>query len=213
MVLLRLVLLAVAALSAGLPAYAVVLVDSVVATVESEVLTASEVALAHRLGLFGFAPGEPAIDAGAVDRLVAVRLALDEARTLGLTAPADDVDAAWVTMAARLGGEAALDAWLDRHAVEREWARRLLADDVVWRRFVDLRFRAFVFVGPDELADALGPGSHTPEEQARARAQLVERGTERDLGAWIAERLKAVRGRRLLTPGTSVANPFAEHDS
>lgn len=203
-----LAVMSVLGLAAGV--HAVAPVDAVVAEVEHDVVTASDIAFAQRLGLFGFAPGAGPIDGRAIDRLVGVRLALGEARTLGLAASADEVAGAWRTVAERFGGVPAFEAWLDARAIERAWARGVVADDVVWRRFVEVRFRAFVFVDPDELAAALGAGTHGVEEEARARAVLVERQTERELDAWVAERARAMRVRRLLAPGAALENPLGE---
>jgi hypothetical protein len=186
------------------------IVDVVLADVDGRVVTASDVALARALGLFGFAPaarGAP-IDAADVDRLVGVELVLLEARRLGITATAGDVEAEWPLIAARFGSPPALEAWLDESAVERDWARRVAGDDIAWRRFVDARFRAFAFVAPADLAAALGPGPHDPAAEARAVERLRERQTQERLAAWIRERVAAARVRRLLGEGERVPSPF-----
>ena len=185
-------------------------VDAVLAEVEGRVVTASDVALARALGVFGFAraPRGTPIDAADVDRLVSVQLALLEARRLGIAPAANDVETAWRRIADRAGGAAALDAWLERSAVESDWARRVVADDLVWRQFVDARFRALAFVAPADLAAALGPGPHDPAEEARVVVRLRERQTQERLAAWLRERQATARVRRLFGEGERVPAPF-----
>jgi hypothetical protein len=186
------------------PGHAAEFVDAVLGEVEGRIVTASDVALARALGLFGLAPtGEPI--GPDVDGILTAWLVLAEARRLGIEVTPDDVAVAWAAAAARVGGPAALDAWLARAAVEPERARALMADDQRWRRFIDLRFREFAFVTPDEVAAALGPGTHTPEAEARMRTQLREAEARRRLAAWLAER--ADRMRRL-PAAAPVPNPF-----
>ncbi|MCL6641298.1 MAG: hypothetical protein K6T92_07990, partial [Candidatus Rokubacteria bacterium] len=97
-----------------------------------------------------------------------------------------------------------LAAWLAEHAVETDWARRLLRDHVRHERFVELRFRAFVFVGEDEITAALGPGPHPPEVRDRARERLRSAAAERRLAEWLREAAERARLRRLLEPDGTV---------
>jgi hypothetical protein len=190
--------------------------DAVVAEVEGGIVTASDIALARALGLFGYArpPAAGAVGTAApirvadVERMVDVALVLGEARRLGMAAPADEVEVAWRAAAERHGGPAALDAWLVSRGIEREWARRLVRDDADWRHFVDQRFGVFAFVTPDEVAALLGPGRHPPEAEERARATLRERQTRDRLAAWLGERRRDARVRRLLADGEQVSLPF-----
>jgi len=187
------------------PGHAAELVDAVLGEVDGRIVTASDVALARALGLFGLAPTDAPIRGPDVDRLLTAWLLLAEARRLGIEVTPEDVAAGWTAAARRAGGPAALDAWLARVALEPERARELVADDQRWQRFIDLRFREFAFVTPDEVAAALGPGTHTLEAEARMRAQLREAEAQRRLAAWLAER--ATRIRRA-PAATAVPNPF-----
>lgn len=195
------------ALGVAAPAAAQRLADAVLAEVQGEAVTLSDVALARRLGLLGLAPAAP-VTAADVERMIAARLVLAEAGVLGVAASAEEIDARWRVVAAPFGGAAGLEAWLADHGIEADWARRLVADDVRRDRFIDLRFRAFAFVGPEELARALGPGPHEAAAEERARVRLREQQTEAELAAWTRERLGEVRVRRLLPPGRDTPVPF-----
>lgn len=196
-------------LGGAAPAVAQRLADAVLAEVQGEVVTLSDVALARRLGLLGLAPAPaPPVTAADVERMIAARVVLAEAGALGVAASAEEIDARWRVVATPFGGVAGLEAWLAGHGIEGDWARRLVADDVRRDRFIDLRFRAFAFVGPEELARALGPGPHEAAAEERARVRLREQQTEAELAAWTRERLGEVRVRRLLGPGRDMPVPF-----
>ncbi len=184
------------------------LVDAVLAEVEGQVVTASDVALARGLSLFGASPSPAPIGSDDVERLITARLVVNEARRLGIGATADDVEQAWGAAARRVGGPAGLDRWLEQAGVDRAWAQSLIAADLEWQRFIDLRFRSFVFVPLDDVRAALGPGDHSPEVRARARAMLEAREAERRLAEWRVETERRVTVRRLLAPGASVACPL-----
>jgi hypothetical protein len=184
------------------------LVDAVLAEVEREVVTASDVALARALGLFGLAPSPAPISAADVERLVDARLLLAEARRLGLGPEAAETEAAWAAASARAGGEARLAAWLARTGIDPGWARRLVGDDVAWRAYVDARFRAFVFVPEQDVTAALGPGPHTATARERQRDVLRARETERRLAQWQRDARARTAVRLLLAPGATVPCPL-----
>ncbi len=183
-------------------------VDAVLAEVEGQVVTASDVALARALSLFGASPAAEPIRHADVERLITARLVVNEARRLGIGATGDDVEQAWDAATRRVGGPARLDRWLEQAGVGRAWAQSLLAADLEWQRFTDLRFRSFVFVPVDDVRAALGPGDHSLEAQARVRAELEAREIERRLAEWRIETERRVTVRRLLAPGASVACPL-----
>lgn len=191
------------------PAPAADLVDSVLADVDGQPVTASDIALARAIGLHGFEPAQTPIMAADVERYVRVRLVLAEARRLAIEVSADELGAAWEAAAARAGGPAALEAWLDARGIDRAWARRGVEDHVRWRRFIELRFVALAFVTPDEVTAALG--SDTADAAARARAHDRLRGAsaERALAAWLDERASLAAIRRTQPPGAAVPLPFA----
>jgi hypothetical protein len=112
-------------------------------------------------------------------------------------------------VATRLGGRDALAAWLARVGIDLAWPRRLVEEDLRGRRFVDLRFRAFAFVAPDEVAAALGPGPHDDTARERARQRLEAEAVRREVAAWLAEARRGVRIRYALAPEAHVPSPFA----
>ncbi|MGH7313421.1 MAG: hypothetical protein ACREJV_09625 [Candidatus Rokuibacteriota bacterium] len=184
------------------------LVDAVLAAVEGHIVTASDVAVARALSLFGVSPSSEAIQYDDVERLITARLVVNEARWLGIGGTENEAEQAWDAAARRVGGEAVLDGWLEQAGVGRAWARAMVAADLDWRRFIDLRFRAFVFVPVDDVLAELGPGDHSPEARARVRAALEAREVDLRLGEWRAETERRVTVRRLLAPGDRVACPL-----
>jgi hypothetical protein len=204
----RVTLLVAALVIAPVTTVGAPLVDAVLADVEGQVVAASDVAMARALGLFGLSPSAEPIGSDDVERLVAAWLVVNEARRLGIGGSEAELEQAWSATARRLGGEAALNGWVELAGVERAWARAQVAADLARQRFVDLRFRAFVFVPADDVTAELGPGDHAPAARARARARLEEREVERRLSEWVTESERRVTVRRLLAPGEQVACPL-----
>ena len=200
--------LVLALLAPGRAPAAPVLVETVVATVGATTVTAGDVALARALGLFGHAPATGPIGASELERSVRAHLIVDEADRLGIEIDEAEVEAAWRSLAGRRGGAAALVGWLTDNAIEPAWARRLLRDHLRHERFVELRFRAFVFVLEEDVTAALGPGEHPPEARERARERLRAEMAERRLAEWLEEAARRVPVRRLLSPGEAVVLPW-----
>jgi hypothetical protein len=187
-----------------------VLVDRVLAAVGDSLVTASDVALARGLALFGFQPAATSITAAEVERMIRARLVVDEARRLDLVVEEAEVEAAWRALADRRDGSAALAAWLADNAIEPAWARGRLADHLRHERFLELRFRAFVFVLEEDISAALGPGEHLPAARDRAREQLRAEIVGRRLAEWLQEAARRTRIRRLLPADQEVPLPWAE---
>jgi len=118
-----------------------------------------------------------------------------------------DRTAAWDEVAARMGGQTALAAWLAAAGVDGGWARRMVDDDLSVRRFVDVRFRALAFVSEAELSAALGPGVHSEAEREAARARLEEESARHRLGEWLSE-ARARGAVRRLTGEREVPDPL-----
>jgi hypothetical protein len=102
-----------AALASAVP------IDTVLAQVDSRTISASDIALARALGVFGFSPSRSPIARADVDRYVDVLLILAESARIGVEATPAAVDAAWTAVGARSGGEAALTRWLEDQAITR----------------------------------------------------------------------------------------------
>jgi len=190
------------------PLHAADLVDAVVGEAEGRVATASDLGLARALGLFGFTATNAVITPADADRLLDGWLVVAEAQRLSIGGGSDEVEAAWAAVAQRVGGDAALDMWLERVAVEPGRARAMVGDHSRWERFIDVRFRQFAFVLPDQLAAALGAGPHSPEDEAQVRERLRTEETERRLAAWIAERRQRTHVQRVLYDDRTLPNPI-----
>ncbi len=187
--------LAVLALVAGLAGAAIGLgpdasaavVDAVLGDVNNSVITLSDIALARALGLFEFVPSDAPVGRPDVERMVDARLVEREAARLEIEGSATAIEEAWKTVGARAGGTAALAGWLEAAGVDPDWARQMVEADVRWRRFIDVRFRAFVFVADTDVSAALGTAAATPEDRERTRQRLIEERTQQDLSRWLKE--------------------------
>ena len=183
-------------------------VDAALGSVDARVVTASEIALARALGLFGFAPSAAPIGAGDVERMLDAVLVLQEAEQLDIGGKPDEAEAAWRAAGERLGGQPALERWLVEVGVEPAWVRALVANDARWRRFIELRFKDFAFVTPDMVSAVLGPGPHDAAALERARARLRAEEAERQLAAWLREARERMTVRRLIPDDARIATPF-----
>ncbi len=181
---------------------ATTLLDAVLAEVNGTIIAASDVTIARALGLFGMQLSEAPIRAADVSLLVDAWLIDAEATRLQIAPSVDDVDEAWQVVAARVGGADALRRWLDQVGLDEAWVRKLVEADLRWQRFIDVRFRAFVFVPDEDVTRALGPGSHTLDARERAVRVLREEAVHRELAAWLAD---ARSGAAIRTTGTEGA--------
>lgn len=172
-------------------------VDAVLAEVDNTVVTASDIALARGLSLFGFKPDEAPIGSEGVERFVNALLVEQEAVRLRILPTEEEANAAWNTVATRFGGGGAFLVWLDGNGVSQSWARRMVEADLAWRRFIALRFRTFAFVPETDVDAALGPGPDTPGEREKVRESLLAAATDQSLAAWIQEARGRARIRRV----------------
>ena len=184
------------------------LLDAVLAEVGPTIITASDVALARGLGVFGLHPSEAPIQSADIDRYLDAELVEQEARRLGLGGSPDQLEDAWRATQTRSGGEAVLTAWLDRIGVEPAWARRLVEADVRRGEFLRLRFRSLAFISESEVTEALGPGPQTPEARQRVREALLEEVAKRSLAAWLREVRTRAAIRHMDIGPEGVPTPF-----
>ena len=80
--------------------------------------------------------------------------------------------------------------------------------DLRWRRFVDLRFRAFVFISEAEVTAALGTETNSQEVREGIRERLRAEATDRDLADWLAETRKRVSIRYAALGEGGIPLPF-----
>jgi len=182
--------------------------DAVLAEADNTVVTASDIALARGLRLFGFVRDEAPIGSDEVERFVDALLVEQEAVRLQILPTQEEANSAWNAVATRFGGGGAFLAWLDQYGVSQSWARRMVEADLAWRRFVALRFRTFAFVPETDVDAALGPGPHTPVERERVRETLLATATQESLAAWIQEARSRIRIQLVKLPPLGFPAPF-----
>jgi hypothetical protein len=166
---------------------ATTLLDAVLAEVDGAIITASDATIARALGLFGTQQSEKPIRTADVSHLVDAWLIDAEAARLQIAPSVAEFEDAWRTIAGRVGGMDALRSWLDRAGLDEAWVKRLVEADLRGQRFVDVRFRAFVFVTEEDVTKALGPGPHTVDARGRAVDALREEAAKQELAAWLAD--------------------------
>jgi hypothetical protein len=156
----RLPLIALAAFLAlawARPAGAV-LVDAVVGVVGSTAVSASDIALARALGLFGFTPSEEPIGSADVDQYGAALVAVLEASRLGIGPTPAELDQAWTGLETKMGGAAALRAWLEATTIDVAWARRALEAHLRWQTWKTLH-EGLTIETPGTAPETPGPAS------------------------------------------------------
>ena len=183
--------------------------DRALAEIDGALVAASDVAIARALGLFELHPAPRALEATDVERYVEGRLLVREATRIGLETTADERTQAWAAAADRAGGQASLEAWLRSADVDPTWARRLVDEDLMRRRFVELRFRDLAFVSEAEVTAAMGPGAHGEAAREAVRARLEGDAARRRLGEWLVETRARSVIRRLVDEGARVPDPLA----
>ena len=182
--------------------------DTLLAQVDSPTISASDIALARALGVFGFAPSSAPITRADIDRFVDVLLILAEAGKIGVEADPAAVEATWAAAAARAGGEAALTTWLADNAIDRDWARRLVEEDVVRSKFLDARFAAFIFPDEEAVNRELGPGQHDEDARECVRARLSRQAAVAAQAKWLDDARRRASIKILLPDGGTVVPPF-----
>jgi hypothetical protein len=190
------------------PAAPAQMLDTLVAVVGSRTVAASDITLARALGAFGFAPSSAPMRRADVERYVDVFLILTEAEQIGIGVEPAEIDRAWSAAAARAGGEAAVERWLDAYAIDRDWARRVVEQDVQRVKFFQERFAAFVVPSEEEIGRALGPGDHDATAREQARDRLVRAAAERAQSEWLAAARRRATIRILIADGLAVPPLF-----
>lgn len=202
-------LLAAFAVGVAAPAdAAATFLDAVLADVDGAIVTASDAAVGKALGLFGLEAAPASIHAADVQRLAEAWLAIAEADRLQIAPSPTDIEEAWGAAAARVGGMDALRGWMDQAGLDEVWVRKLVEADLRWRRFIEIRFRAFVFVSEEDVTKVIGPGPHTPDARERAARVLREEMTRRELTAWLAEARSRATVRLTGAEETGLPPPF-----
>ena len=161
-----------------------VLVDAVVGTVGSTAVTASDIALARALGLFGFTPSEGPIQKADVERYGAALVAVLEASELGIGPTPTELEEGWEALETRMGGAAALRAWLSAATIEVAWARRAFEAHLRWNTWKTLQEGLAIETPgspveiPSPLSDLEVRSLITPEQTVAAPFAMPPRGRD-----------------------------------
>ena len=182
--------------------------DAALADVNGRFIAASDVAIARALSLFGEQPSTGPILRSEVERLENAWLIDEEARQLRMGGTSQEVETAWQEAATRAGGLPALEQWMRELALDPTAVRTLVRSDLRWRRYIDIRFRALVFVTDEDIDKALGPGTHSPEARQAAADRLRQDGADRDLAQWLGEARQRSTIRSAEIPASGVPLPF-----
>jgi hypothetical protein len=182
--------------------------DAVLGIVDGKTVAASDIALARALGVLGFAPSSAPITRDDVERFADIRLMLDEAGRVGITAEPEQIERVWAAVTARAGGKEPLQRWLATHAIDATWAHRLVEQDVVRTRFVDERFVAFVFVDEEQIARELGPGQHDESARETVRIRLTRDAAGRAQAEWLDAARRRATIQLVVSDGAPVPLPF-----
>jgi hypothetical protein len=183
--------------------------DVLLAQVEARTVAASDIALARALGVLGFEPSARPIERSDIDRFVDTLIILEEAVRIGVAVEPADIERAWGSLVARVGSEAALERWLEEHAIDRGWARRFVEADFRRARFLDERFAAFVFTSDEDVARVLGPGMHDEADRERARERLTRAAAEKAQAEWLSAARRRAVIRILIPDESAIPLPFS----
>jgi hypothetical protein len=182
--------------------------DTLLAVVGSRTVAASDIALARALRAYGYVPSSAPMRRADVERYIDVLLILWEAKQIGISVEPVEIDRAWAAAVTQAGGEATVQRWLDAYAIDRDWARHVVEQDVQRAKFFQERFAAFVVPSDEEISRALGPGDHDASAREQARERLARATAERAQAEW----LEGARGRAairiLLSDGVAIPPPF-----
>lgn len=176
------------------------LVDRIVATVNTEVITASElncsIALNLRLGNTG--KDRSALEAETLDGLVSRRLLVQEARRLRFVEVSEqELSAEVEKVAKRFASDKEFSDFLTGLDMTAQELARMLGEQLLVERFVEKKVGLFVRVGREEAQTYFN--EHAAEFKNR-RFQDVQKTiiallTERKIGQQLDQYLMELRGR------------------
>ena len=171
-------------------------IDRVLAVVDRELITLSDVAAAVRLGLVAASPDGTDVVRSALDALIARRLELREAnRYQPPEPPASEIEARFEAVRARFPAAAALEATLRETGLSEEQLRLRLRDDLRIEAYLNQRFGAARQPSDQEIADYYRlhaaefttPAGQRPfaevREQIRSQLAAAQRATL--VAAWL----------------------------
>jgi hypothetical protein len=184
------------------------MVDTLLAVVDSRTVAASDIALARGLGVLGFTASAAPVGRSDIARYADVFVILQEAERIGISVEPLETDRAWAAAVTRAGGEAAVQRWLDGHAIDRDWARHVVELDVRRQKFLAERFAAFVIPSEDDITRALAPGQTDEAAREQARESLVRAAAEKAQAEWLEGARRRAAIRILIPDGAVIPPPF-----
>ncbi|MDH4161501.1 MAG: SurA N-terminal domain-containing protein [Nitrospirota bacterium] len=176
------------------------LVDRVIAAVNNDVITRSELrqAVMFNLSLSGGSEAGRKVEAETLEGLINRKLLLQEAYRLRYVEVTDQDAAEEVKkLRARLGTEQAFQDLLERTGMTGDRLARLLGERLLVERFIDKKIGIFARVNRDEVEQYYREhgtefsGKRFPEVQKQITAFLTQQKTLQQLDLYIAE----LRGR------------------
>lgn len=185
------------ALAALLPSVArTELVDHIVAAVNNEVITASElaqvVALNERLGNSG--KDGKTLETETLDGLITRRLLVHEARRLRFVEVSDqDISAEVGKLRVRFGSDAAFSGFLHELDMTEGELARMLGERLLVEKFVEKKVRLFVRVTREEAQSyfdthaARFPGKRFPDVQKAIMDILTEQKVGQQLDEYVGD--------------------------
>jgi hypothetical protein len=171
-------------------------VDRIIATVNEEVVTASDLAHAVALNMrFGAKHDDQlALAAQTLDGLITRRLLVQEARRLRFVEVSDHEAGAELERTRRMfGSDAAYAGFLSEQDMSEQELGRMLAERLIVERFVEKKVRLFVRVGREEAQAYFDghaadfKGRRFPDVQKSILALLTDRKVGQQLGQYITE--------------------------
>ncbi len=193
------------------PLLSAAVLDTVLAEVGGTTITASDVGLSKRLGFFGLVPSGSRIAPIEIEQFIDARLVTLEAVGLGIQATVEEVKRHWQTIEREWNGASTFDAWLEENGIGRQWVGELIAQHLSWERFIELRFRSFVFITETEVLKFLGREPADPEQFEKTREALRSEQIGIKLSEWLREARGRVRVRRSTEVTKGVADPLSGH--
>ena len=101
-----------------------------------------------------------------------------------------------------------MQRWLDTYAIDRDWARHVVEQDVQRAKFFQARFAAFVVPSDEEISRALGAGESRRDGSRTARERLARATAERAQAEWLEGARRRAAIRILISDGVAIPPPF-----
>jgi len=187
-------------------------VDRIVARIEGEILTLSEVRELGRYQQLMQGASEP--QEKLLDRLIDHWMIAREATSGRFPRPkSEEVDREIARLTAEAGGEEAFRARLLELSLEEAAVRRLIESQMFLSRYLDYRFRPAVQVEPEQIEtyyrDQLTPqlrarGETVPPLESvaeRIRELLTQQEIDSRAGRWLADARAQLRVEKMLEGG------------